>query len=271
MSKPRSTPFTLGVVSYLNALPLYRTLETRAEVEVIRAVPSQLSGVLARGECDAALIPIVDFLRGTGEEIISDACIGTKLEGDGAVRSVLLFHRAPLENLKSVAVDTSSHSSVALLKIILADAHGVLPPFVEHAPNLAQMLQHHEAALLIGDAALEAKAAVEVSIDNPRNHILDLGAAWKNLTGLPFVFAAWVCRRGLDENSRRELAGVLSAARDEGLQDLEAIVSQNPIETEIPRAQILDYLSEAIEFCLSQSHHDAIEAFKIRCEKYQLI
>jgi len=190
-----STPFTLGVVSYLNALPLYRTLEARGEVRIIRVVPSKLAGLLEAGECDAAIMPVVDFLRGVGESIISDACIGTKLEGAGNVRSVLLFHRVPLEKIGSVAVDTSSHSSVALTRIILADAHGVLPPFHEHAPNLAQMLRHHEAALLIGDAALEAKAAVEVSIDNPKAHILDLGAAWKELTGLPFVFAAWAARR----------------------------------------------------------------------------
>jgi len=263
--------YKLGVVSYLNALPLYRPLETREEVEIIRAVPAQLSGILARGECDAALIPIVDFLRGTGEHIISDACIGTKTLGDGSVRSVLLFHRAPLESIQSVAVDTSSHSSVALTRIILADAYKVLPPFVEAAPNLAQMLRQHEAALLIGDAALEAKAAVEVSLDNPRNHILDLGAAWKDLTGLPFVFAAWVARRGLGENARSALEGVLGAARDEGLCDLPRIIAEKPIVTGLSDSVIESYLSEAIEFHFSDLHRKGVEEFRTRCEKYGLI
>jgi len=266
-----STPFTLGVVSYLNALPLYRTLEARGEVRIIRVVPSKLAGLLEAGECDAAIMPVVDFLRGVGESIISDACIGTKLEGAGNVRSVLLFHRVPLEKIGSVAVDTSSHSSVALTRIILADAHGVLPPFHEHAPNLAQMLRHHEAALLIGDAALEAKAAVEVSIDNPKAHILDLGAAWKELTGLPFVFAAWIARRGLTESAREELAGVLQLSRDEGYASIPQIVAQSPIDSTIPDAQIEDYLRHAIEFHLSDSHRKAIEEFRVRCGKYGLL
>lgn len=263
--------FTLGVVSYLNALPLYRTLETRGEVKVIRVVPSKLAAMLEKGECDAAIMPVVDFLRGTGESIISDACIGTKIEGDGAVRSVLLFHRVPLEKIQSVAVDTSSHSSVALTRVLLADSYGVQPPFIEHAPNLAQMLQKHDAALLIGDAALEAKNAVEVSIDSPRSHILDLGAAWKELTGLPFVFAAWIARRGLDEKAREELGRILSAARDEGYADIPRILAENPIESTIPTVQIEDYLRHAIGFHLSDSHRKAIEEFRVRCEKYGLI
>jgi chorismate dehydratase len=266
-----STRFRLGVVSYLNALPLYRTVEARSEVDVVRVVPSKLAAMLDAGECDAAIMPVVDFLRGVGEAIISDACIGTKKEGEGAVRSVLLFHRAPIKQLKSVAVDTSSHSSVALLRVLLADAYRVLPPFHEHAPNLAQMLQKHEAALLIGDAALEAKNAVEVSIDNPTAHILDLGAAWKELTGLPFVFAAWIARRGLDENAREELARVLSAARDEGIADLKTVVAQNPIQTGIPDAQIEEYLRDAVEFHLSDSHRAAIEEFRRRCIQHSLL
>ena len=263
--------FTLGAVSYLNALPLYRTLESRGQVRVLRAVPSKLAAMLDAGECDAAIMPVVDFLRGFGSQIISDACVGTKPEGAGEIQSVLLFHRAPLETLKSVAVDTSSHSSVALTRVLLADAYGVLPPFEEHAPNLAQMLQKHEAALLIGDAALEAKNAVEASIDNPRAHILDLGAAWKKHTGLPFVFAAWIARKDLSAEDARELGGVLSAARDEGVADLKTIVAQNPIQTELPDSQIEDYFRDAVEYHFSPQHRAAVEEFRRRCEKHNLL
>jgi chorismate dehydratase len=258
--------FTLGVVSYLNALPLYRTLETRGEVAVVRVVPSQLAAMLESGRCDAAIMPVVDFLRGTGEAIIGDACIGTKNTGDGAVRSVLLFHRAPLERLKSVAVDTSSHSSVALLRVLLADGYGVLPPFVPHAPNLAQMLQQHEAALIIGDAALEATRGLDAGVQ-----VLDLGVAWKKLTGLPFVFAAWIARHGLGEAARAELGRILSAARDEGMENLEAVVSQNPITTTLSKAEVAAYLREAIEPRLSPEHRAAIEEFRRRAEKYDLL
>ena len=263
--------FTLGVVSYLNALPLYRTLETSGQVRVRSKVPSQLAAMLDAGECDAAIMPVVDFLRGFGSQMISDACIGTKVQGDGAVESVLLFHRVPLDKITSVAVDTGSHSSVALTRIILADAHGVLPPFHEHAPNLAQMLQKHEAALLIGDAALEAKNAVEASLDFPQHHILDLGAAWKKLTGLPFVFAAWIARRDLSESDARVLSGVLQAARDEGIATIPKIVAGNAIPTTLPTKQIEIYLRDSIEFHVSDLHRKGLEEFRVRCEKHNLL
>src|SRR5437867_4161564 len=146
--------FTLGVVPYLNALPLYRTAETGGAAKIVRAVPSRLAAFLDSGECDAALLPIVDHLRGAGTGLVSNACIGNKFAGSGAMRSVLLFTRAPLSQIsqiQSVAVDTNSHTSVALLRIILADAYKALPPFVEHAPDLNAMPRAHDAALLIGD------------------------------------------------------------------------------------------------------------------------
>lgn len=261
----------LGVVPYLNALPLYRTLESSGQARVLRAVPSKLAAMLDRGDCDAAILPVVDYLRGVGETILSDACIGTKAEGEGAVRSVLLFHCAPIAQIKSVAVDMSSHTSVALLRVLLADAHGVLPPFHEHEPNLARMLQNHEAALLIGDAALEAKNAVEASVDNPGAHILDLGAEWKKLTGLPFVFAAWVARRGLEENTQGRLGKILGAARDEGLQSLSTLIAESPIQTTLPGWQIEEYLREAVAFGLTDQHREAIEEFRRRCLKYSLL
>jgi chorismate dehydratase len=116
----------LGVVPYLNALPLYHTLLASTQVQVVRAVPSQLAPQLARGECDVALIPIVEHFRGVGETVISDACIGSSQ----AVRSVLLFHRVPLQEITSVAVDTSSRTSVALLRIVLRRRLSVAPTFV---------------------------------------------------------------------------------------------------------------------------------------------
>jgi chorismate dehydratase len=263
--------FTLGVVSYLNALPLYRTLEASGKVRVRRAVPSRLAAMLDAGQCDAAIMPVVDFLRGVGSRMISDACIGTKIEGDGAVESVLLFHRVPLEKIQSVAVDTGSHTSVALTRILLADAYGVLPPFREHAPNLAQMLQECEAALLIGDAALEAKNAVEASLDFPHHHILDLGRAWKKLTGLPFVFAAWIARGDLSENDAQVLAGVLQAGRDEGVASIPRLVAENSIATILPHLQIETYLRQSIEFHLSDLHRKGLEEFRVRCEKHDLL
>ena len=256
---------TLGVVSYLNALPLYRTLEVSGQVKVVRVVPSRLAQMLEKRECDAAIMPVVDFLRGTGSQVISDACIGTQPEKNGAVQSVLLFHRAPLERLTTVAVDTSSHSSVALLRVLLGDAYGVEPPFVDHAPNLPEMLEKHDGALIIGDAALEAVR------DHPEVPVLDLGQAWMAHTGLPFVFAAWIARDDLEETTAQELGALLNRARDEGEADIAAIVAGKPFSSSLSDAQIEDYLQNAVEFHLSSAHRAAIELFHERCAHYTLL
>ncbi len=257
--------YTLGVVSYLNALPLYRTLEASGQVQVVRVVPSRLSQMLAEGDCDAAIMPVVDFLRGTGSQIISDGCIGTAPKNAGAVQSVLLFHRAPLEELQSVAVDTSSHSSVALARVLLGDAYGVTPPFFDHAPDLPAMLAKYDGAVIIGDAALEAAR------DHADVPVLDLGAAWTAHTGLPFVFAAWIARDGLEEAAARELGALLSTARDEGEADIAAIVANKPFPSSLSDAQIEDYLQNAVEFHLSPAHYAAIERFRERCTHYNLL
>lgn len=260
-----SSRFTLGAVSYLNALPLYHALEARGEVVVRRAVPSKLAAMLESGQCDAAIMPVVDFLRGFGSQIISDACVGTKLTGSGAVQSVLLFHTGPLEKVEKVAVDSSSHSSVALTRVLLADAYGVQPPFTEHAPSLPAMLAQHDAALIIGDAALEAAR------DYPAIPTLDLGAAWKAHTGLPFVFAAWIARRDLSESTSRELGQTLSAARDEGFGNLQKVVAENPIATTLAPTHIEKYLRDAVEFHFTPKHHAGLEEFRKRCEKHRLL
>lgn len=249
---------TLGSVPYLNALPLYRTLETSGAAQIIRVVPAQLGVHLHNGECVAALLPIVDHFRDSQSKIISDACIGS----EGAVRSVLLFSKVAPREIRSVAADTSSHTSVALLRVLLADAFDACPPFVGHAPDLEAMLAAHDAALLIGDKALEAAQRVPPGVT-----IYDLGAEWKKLTGLPFVFAAWIAREAVPEN----LGVILSAARDDGEANLPQIVRENPIPTRLLPAQIEDYLRHAVTFHLDAAHRAGLEEFRARCAKHGLV
>jgi chorismate dehydratase len=256
---------TLGVVSYLNALPLYRTLEASGQVKVLRAVPALLAQMLENRECDAAIMPVVDYFRGTGSQIISDACIGTKPEKGGIVQSVLLFHKTPLHEVQTVAADTSSHSSVALTRVLLGDVHGITPPFYDHAPNLPAMLEAHDAAVIIGDAALEAAR------DHADVPVVDLGAAWMAHTGLPFVFAAWIARDDLEQDAARELGALLNAARDEGEADIAGIVANKPFPSSLSDAQIEDYLQNAVEFHISPDHRAAIERFRARCTHYNLL
>ncbi len=249
---------TLGSVPYLNALPLYRTLESSGAAQIIRIVPAKLGAHLRSGECIAALLPIVDHFRDPQSFLVSDACIGS----DGAVRSVLLFSKVAPRAIRSIAADTSSHTSVALLRVLLADVFDANPPFVDHAPEFEAMLAAHDAALLIGDKALEAAQNVP-----PNVTIYDLGAEWKKLTGLPFVFAAWIAREIVPEN----LGAILSAARDEGEANLPQIVAENPIPTRLSPSQIEDYLRHAVTFHLDAAHRAGLAEFRARCGKHELI
>ena len=258
--------YTIGVVPYLNALPLFRTLETSGAARIVRSVPRRLAQQLADGECDVALIPVVEHFRGVGEKIISDAGIASS----GDVRSVLLFSKVAPGEIESVALDLSSRTSVALTTILLRDAYKVQPIFVEHAPDMDAMLQTCDAALLIGDPALEARRQL---FGNPANtiQIIDLGAAWTKLTSLPFVYAAWVTRRGLDLASERELLPLLNTARDEGKANLGEILSHNPNPTNLSIEEIRLYLTEAIEHTLTPQHFAGLEEFRRRCRAHGLV
>lgn len=249
--------FKLGTVPYLNAQPLHRTLQSRTDIEIVGAVPVLLAPQLAAGECDVALIPVVEYFRGVGEEIISNAAICSSEE----VRSVLVFHRTPVEEIRTMAIDQSSRTSVAMQHVILADAYGIMPERGVLSPDFNAMMQNHDAALLIGDPALEARPlAQEQGIE-----ILDLGAAWTKLTGLPFVYAAWVARRGLETEKKDELAALLNQARDEGIELIADIAADNPTHINISAADIESYLTFAIEHTMTDSHVAGLTEFRRRC------
>ena len=274
--------FTIGTVPYLNALPLIYALPAHREnlvgekpiplapqlsmapreysqetSRLVSAVPSHLAPMLSRGQCDVALIPVVEHFRGVGDAIISDACVGSS----GPVRSVLLFHKVAPEKIRRVALDESSRTSVALLRIVLRDAYGLEPHCVEAAPSLKAMLQNGaDAALLIGDPAQEsAPHAAENGCE-----ILDLACAWKDLTGLPFVFAAWVTRKDLPSQDVKMLSRVLAQARDDGLRNIESIARDAAPASRVPQDEIEDYLRHAIEYVMTDSHRAGLEEFRRR-------
>lgn len=239
---------TLGVVPYLNALPLWWTLRDESDVTIVRALPSQLGARLEAGEFDAALLPVADHLRGCGAGLLGDSIVGAT----GAVRSVLLFSRVPTAEIQSVALDTSSHSSAALVRVILRDFYRLEPIFVDHPPRLNAMLERADAALLIGDPALEARRSGVP--------FLDLAEEWSRFTGLSFVFAAWTAGKNLDNAGA--LVSRLNAARDQGVQCIESIAAQ--VDSVLSRAEIEDYLHHAIEYRLSNSHRAGLAEFARR-------
>jgi chorismate dehydratase len=241
--------FRLGVVPYLNPLPLYFTLRERSDIEIFADFPANLGARLMRGECDAALMPVADHLRGIGDGLLGDGIVGATQE----VRSVMLFSKVPIKEITSVALDTSSHSSVALIQVLLRDFYDLCPTVTLQPPILGQMLDQADAAVLIGDPALKA-------FQSPGSlHVYDMAGLWHRFTGLSFVFAAWTARPGLER--REELVEVLNHARDEGETRVAEIVAANPIGTSLPDPIVHDYLENVIQYRLTPAHRAGMEQF----------
>lgn len=232
-------PYRVGSVPYLNAVPLTRGLEE----EVLFAPPSQLAEQLARAELDAALVSVTAVLF-TGAYDVLD---GVAIASLGEVKSVLLGFRRPLAQVREVFCDTASLTSVQLLRVLLAEQG--LHPQMRRLAGYGPPAELPDYVLLIGDAALDFLHA------SPDHQILDLGASWFELTGLPFVYAVWALRRGLDTRPLRRL---LREAKDFGLETLDEIVRSR---TEYSWEFRKDYLSWHIHFHLGTDEKRGLARF----------
>jgi chorismate dehydratase len=173
----------LSLVSYLNTKPLVYGMEKLIvdhNFILQKDVPSVCASRLVEGEVDIGIIPSIEYANSRGNwRIIPDIALVSRQ----AVRSVCLFFKKDIKDIKTVALDTSSRTSSALLKILLQEKYELIPNYIVMAPDLKEMLKKADAALVIGDKALHYNA------DYP--HLLDLGEEWYSLTGLPFVYAFW--------------------------------------------------------------------------------
>ena len=199
----------LGVVPYLNVQPMVRSLRNEPSVTLESAIPSDLAGRLHTGSVDLGTVPSVEYAVGE-YALVPGVAIGSR----GAVKSVVLHHTRPLTAVRRVALDASSRTSVALLRLLLLERLGHEPEYVTMPPSLEAMLDVADAALLIGDPALDARR------DGPT---LDLGEEWTRLTGLPFVYAVWAGPVG---RVRGETVVLLQRALDLGLDAFDAIAAE---------------------------------------------
>jgi len=184
--------FRVGSVPYVNAYPLIG-LEPVAGLEVELAVPSRLPALLETGAVDAILVSSFYALTQPGVCIVGDVAIGSR----GPVDSVRLFSKVPFGEIRHLALDSSSMTSNALAMILLQNVYGCSPEAAQHPPDLTKMLGVADAAILIGDIGMtEPGDGLEV---------LDLGAAWTDWTGLPFVWAVWTGREGVSAELGRLL------------------------------------------------------------------
>jgi len=231
-------PFRVGSVKYLNAVPLTRGLEE----QVVFATPSQLAEMLRKDELDAALVSVTEVLLNDRYDVLDGMAIASL----GEVQSVLLAHRRPIEEAKEIYCDTASLTSVQLLRVLLAE-RGLTPELKPLASYDFAALP--DFALLIGDPALDYLRTP------PDREIWDLGAAWYEMTKLPFVYAVWALRRGLENSALRRQ---LREARDFGLDTLDHIIRTR---TDYDFDFRKDYLSWHIHYHLGADEKRGLARF----------
>lgn len=234
----------IGSVSYLNARPLIDGLHDQADVKLSLDVPARLIDGLRDGRYDVALLPVIDYQRMSGLRMIPSGGIGC----DGETLTVRVFSHVPPAEVTALACDPDSHTSVALARIVFDRLYGRRPAFI---PLAEASNRPGEARLLIGDKVVCEEPAGFV-------HQIDLGGAWKSLTGLPFVFAVWVAREGVPLG---DLPQRLVAARQRGLANLPEIIRKYAVPRGWPPGLALQYLSVYLKYEIGPRQVEAIERF----------
>jgi chorismate dehydratase len=252
-SSPRPT-LRIGSVSFLNAKPLIYGLEEAAGLELHLDVPSRLLDGLAEDRFDVALLPVIDYQRLAGLRILASGGIGS----DGRTMTVRIFSPVPVERITTLACDTDSHTSVALARILLAERFNIRPEFV---PLSSTQIEAGTARLLIGDKVVCGKPA-------GLHHQLDLGEAWKQQTGLPFVFAAWMARGGIELG---DLPERLERAKRIGRAQVEAIIRRHATPLGWPAGVAREYLTERLQYDIGPDHLKAIRLFHQLAFRHGLI
>ena len=211
----------------------------RRSYQVDYTLPSACAEMLRAGLADIGIIPVAAYATIPRLAVIPKIAIAAR----GPVRSILLISKRPLEQLRTVAVDTSSRTSVALLRVLLQKFHRLTPEFIPREPNLKAMLKDCDAALLIGDPALLAKPL-------PGHLVLDLGAEWKRLTGKSFVFAFWAVRDGC--GATEETVADFQRSRDHGLEpeSMARLAREWSVRLKIDAGEISAYLTKNVHYSL---------------------
>jgi chorismate dehydratase len=253
----------IGAVSFLNTVPLIEGLQEKAGVDLQRDLPARLADLLFEGCIDVGLIPIVEYLRGVGTELAAGVCIASR----GPVRTVKVFSRVPLEESRSVAVDRGSRTSVAMLRVLLAELYDSQPDLHVVEPRPENLFHQHDTVLVIGDRA--------ESVDSSGMHAYDLGQLWNEFSGLPFVYAAWVLGPHLApvefDERRRALVRELCAARDRGIANLPALAEREARMRGADAADILDYWTHSIHYTLGDAEMEGLRLFSELAARHDLI
>ncbi|MBX5496283.1 MAG: menaquinone biosynthesis protein [Bryobacteraceae bacterium] len=237
-------------VSFLNTVPLVSGMTRGPQQELFDvsfAVPSECADRVAEGSADIGIVPAVE-VPALGLEIAR----GTGIACRGPVRSILLISKVPVSQIRTLAADTSSRTSVQLARVILQRKYGVVPHFIPRPPDVPTMLNIADAALVIGDTALRVEPS-ELPFE-----VLDLGAEWFELTGLPMVFAVWAGRPSVITSA--VVQGFIDSYHH-GLGRLEEIVREESVRRGMPETLVREYFTRHIIFELGEREYEGMRLF----------
>lgn len=256
----------IGCVNFLNTEPLVRGLDALREVELSRAVPSKLIEMLETEAVDVALVSLVDAARSSVPlSILPCGMIGS----DGPTLTVRLYSQVPINQITRVHADTDSHTSVVLCRLLLAEQYGLSPEIIDYDAREqieiarttpfedATGIEWPEAMLLIGDKVVTGSPP---AVRYP--HQLDLGEAWKELTGLPFVYAVWMCRSDrVDTPSVAAASAILDRQRRHNRTRIDAIASACAPEHRWPVDLARTYIGERLRYTYDERAQQAATKF----------
>ncbi len=250
--------FKVGAVTYLNTKPLvYRLTQLAPHIDLIFDLPSRLADQLAAGKLDVALIPSIEYFQDPTYKIISNACIACR----GPVLSVKLFSRVPMQEIRTLSLDEGSRTSAALVRILLKEKFD-LSPQLEPLPIGASLAEAKtDAVLLIGDRAIHSPVGRFAEV-------WDLGDQWCRWAELPFVFAMWVARAGVNS---QEIQSALCGARDAGIANLSQIAETEAASQGLTAPQCLSYLRDNLYFYLGEREQHGLQLFRQKASELGLI
>jgi chorismate dehydratase len=234
----------VGAVSYLNTKPLLYGIKRSSvldEIELIEEYPAKVADMLLNDEIDIGLVPVAIIPKMKEHYIVSDYCIGA----EGEVASVALFSDVPISEVQKVLLDYQSRTSVNLAKILMRDFWKVSPVIEDATENYISDIKGTTAGVVIGDRALQQRGRSA--------YTYDLASAWKKMTNLPFVFAAWVANKNLD----KEFMNSFNQANALGLGMLDEVVKENPYEY----YDLKTYYTQNISYELTSSKREGLNLF----------
>ena len=259
----------ISVVEYLNTAPLvwgFTHGPQRGKYELSFTVPSMCAEALRRGEADVAIIPAIEYQRMEGVLALPGMAIAAR----DAVRSILVLAKRQVETARRIALDTSSRSSAALVRLLCRHRWGIAPEFVEAKPDVAEMLRDADAALVIGDPALRVSLEIEQNALPPAEtlYLYDVAHEWREMTGKPCVLALWVARRDV---ATPELVADFLASKEFGLARIDEIAEDAAGKLALPARALARYLRENIDFSLDAENQAGLARYYELCAKAALI